>query len=126
MEKGKSGMRIATLAVALMAGLAAAPASAQFVGPGSGGRGGNVTTVAEAADARIDTRAVLEGHIVDHQRRDYFTFRDETGTMTAEIERILFLGRKVTPETRVRLHGEIGRSFSDRRYIEVRRLEVLD
>mgnify|MGYP000861746215 CR=1 FL=1 len=122
-------MKIPAFMISVAVGLASlsVPVSAQFVGPGSGsGRNATVTTVAEVADARIGARAVLEGHIVEHQRSDYYTFKDGTGSITAEIEPIFFRRQQVTPETRVRLHGEVDRSFSDRRYIEVRRLEVLD
>lgn len=105
--------------------MAALPVQAQFVGPGSTSRGGTATTVAEAAEARSDTRVVLEGHIIEHQRSDYFTFQDQTGTMTAEIERHKFRGQQVTPETKVRLHGEVEREVRGR-YIDVDRLEIID
>lgn len=107
----------AALGIALMAG----PAAAQFRGPSEA----SVTTVAQAADARHDTDVVLEGHIIAHQREKYYTFRDETGTMTVEIDRRDFRGQEVTPETRVRLYGEVDRSVRGR-YIDVDRLELVN
>lgn len=119
-------------ALAVMLALGAAlPAAAQFQGPSSTastapttGRNAPVTTVAAAADARSDTRVVLEGNIIAHQFDDYFTFRDPTGTMTVEIGRSTFRRQEVTPQTRVRLHGEVERSVRGR-YIDVDRLEII-
>lgn len=117
-------IRTRVIPAALVALLAAMPVSAQFTGPSASGRGAPVTTVAQAADARSDTRVVLEGNIVSHQFDDYFTFRDATGTMTVEIDRRLFRGQPVSPETRVRIEGEVERSVRGR-YIDVNRLTVL-
>ena len=113
---------LSTLALIFALG-AALPAAAQFSGPSSG-RTAGVTTVAAAAQARDDTDVVLTGHIVDHQFGDYYTFRDPTGTITVEISQRDFRGQRVTPETTVRLTGEMevdrrGRS------IDVDVLEVL-
>lgn len=108
-----------------LAAIAAVPAQAQFQGPGASGRSGTATTVAEASRARTGTRAVLQGNIVERQRRDYFTFEDRTGRMTVEIARPVFRGRTVTTKTRVRLHGLVDRNHRGR-YVEVFRLEILN
>lgn len=104
--------------------MAVLPAQAQFVGPGTSSRGGTATTVAEAAEARSDTRVVLEGHIIAHQFDEYYVFKDDTGTITVEIDRRQFRGQTVTPDTKVRLHGEVDRSVRGR-YVDVDRLEVI-
>lgn len=106
--------------------MAALPAHAQFVGPGATGRGATATatTVAEAAEARTDTRVVLEGHIIAHQFDEYYIFKDDTGTITVEIERQAFRRQTVTPDTKVRLHGEVDRGLRGR-YIEVDRVEII-
>lgn len=111
----------ASLAMALLAGT---PALAQFVGPSAGAAAGP-TTVREAAEANSDTDVVLTGHIIAHQRDDYFTFKDDTGTMTVEIERHAFRRQKVTPETKVRLTGEVERGIRGR-YIDVDRVEIVE
>lgn len=108
----------------VVAAMAAGPVQAQFLGPSVSGRGAGVTTVAEASQVRKDTRVVLEGTIVEHQRSDYFTFEDPTGRITVEIDNHVFRGQQVTPETRVRLRGEVDRN-SRGRYIDVDWLEVL-
>lgn len=112
------------LPATLVALMMALPAAAQFIGPSATGRGASVNTVAQAAEARSDTRVVLEGHIIAHQFEDYFTFKDATGTMTVEIDRRTFRGQEVTPDTKVRLEGEVERSVRGR-YVDVKRLEVI-
>lgn len=114
-------MKKVAIAFAISAALAGTPAVAQFVGPSST----TVTTVAEAAQARWDTPAVLTGNIIGHQREDYYIFKDHTGTMTAEIERRVFRGKTIGPDTNVRLTGEVDRGIRGR-YIDVHRLDVLD
>ena len=109
----------------VIAAMAAAPVQAQFLGPSVSGRGANVTTVAEASQAPKDARVVLEGNIVEHLRSEYFTFEDSTGRMTVEIDDHVFRGQKITPETRVRLSGEVDRN-SRGPYIDVDWLEVLN
>lgn len=109
------------LASGLIALALAVPAAAQFSGPGQG----TVTTVADAHAARDDTPFDLTGNIVERLRDEYYTFQDETGTITAEIESIRFRGNPVTPETTIRITGEVERSLRGRE-LEVRRLEIVD
>jgi uncharacterized protein (TIGR00156 family) len=104
------------LAVAL-----ALPAAAQFSGPGQA----TVASVAEAHSARDDAPFDLTGNIVERLGDEYYTFQDETGTITAEIESIRFRGTTVTPETKVRITGEVDRSLRGRE-LEVRRIEVVE
>jgi uncharacterized protein (TIGR00156 family) len=99
----------------------AAPAVAQFSGPGQG----SVTTVAEALEARDDTPFDITGNIVEQIRDDYFIFEDATGTMVAEIERRQFRNQPVTPETTVRITGEVDRSLRGRE-LDVDRLEIVE
>ncbi|WP_347266087.1 NirD/YgiW/YdeI family stress tolerance protein [Paracoccus sp. (in: a-proteobacteria)] len=114
-------MKKLAIAFSVAAALAGTPALAQFVGPSKT----KATTVAEAAEARPDTRVILTGNIIGHQREEYYTFKDHTGTITAEIDRIAFRGKTVGPETNVRLHGEVERGIRGR-YIDVNRLEVVE
>lgn len=96
-------------------------ASAQFTGPSAAGRPG---TVAEARDARLGSYITLTGHVVNHQRGEYFTFRDDTGEIRVEIANNVWNGRKVGPDTKVRLLGEVDRGVAGR-YVWVKSLEVL-
>lgn len=109
--------------VTVAALVVATAASAQFTGPTTNTRA-QPSTVAQVASARPGSYVILTGNIVERQREDYFTFRDSTGTIRVEIEDEVFAGRKVTPETNVRITGEIERGFSGR-YIDADRLEIL-
>ena len=101
--------------------LLAATAMAQFTGPGASGR---PSTVAEAREGRLGSYVTLTGHVVNHQRSDYFTFRDETGEIRVEIGSNVWNGRKVGPNDKVRLLGEVDRGPAGR-YVWVKSLEVL-
>ena len=110
-----------TLAVLFVA-LTATSAHAQFTGPSVTGRD---STAAAIANARVGSYVTLTGNIVTHLREEYFTFRDASGEVRVEIDEKLWQGRKVGPETRVRLVGEVERSIKGR-YVDVKSLEVLN
>ncbi len=93
-----------------------------FTGPTAQGRG--VSTAADARNARDDSYCVLEGYIINRISKDHYTFRDQTGTVVVDIDDEDFHGRTVTPETRVRLVGEVDRDFG-RVKVDVDHLEVL-
>lgn len=107
--------------VFLLFSLLAAIASAQFAGPGSTGR---TSTVAQIGQARLGSYVTVTGHIVAHQRDDYFTFRDATGEIRVEIENSVWQNRKIVPETKVRLLAEVDRGFAGR-YLWVKSLEIV-
>ena len=100
---------------------ASSTAVAQFTGPSASVQ---ASTVAAVGKARIGSDVVLTGNVVGHLREEYFTFRDETGEIRVEIENSTWQGRKVGPEDKVRITGEIERGFGGR-YIDVETLEVL-
>ena len=129
MQWGRGMLKSLLVPAALAAALAVVPVagSAQFVDSSRGGAAtvSTATTVAQAARARDNTPAVLTGNIIAHQRRDYYTFRDGTGTITVEIPRVVFRGRLVNAETPLRLTGIVDRGVRGA-YVEVFRLELLD
>ena len=96
--------------------------SKEFAGPE---RSGQVSTVQEANRARIGSYVTVVGHIVDHLREDYYTFRDETGEIRVEIEDRAWQNRTVTPDTQVRLLAEVDRNLAGVRYLWVKSLEVV-
>ena len=112
-------LRLATL---LAACLLASNAIAQFSGPSATGR---ATTVQQAREARVGSYVTVTGHIVNHQRGDYFTFRDATGEIRVEIESNVWQNRKVEPETKVRLLAEVDRGFAGR-YLWVKSLDIVN
>ncbi|MBO4330255.1 MAG: YgiW/YdeI family stress tolerance OB fold protein [Rhodocyclaceae bacterium] len=134
-------MRTTILSAAFVLGTAmsaALPAQAQTPAPAAqaavapGGFQGpmaqaQVTTVAEARKARDDTPVTLTGHIVQrlpHDDDDYL-FRDNTGEIEVDIDHKVFRGQNVTPQTRVRISGEVDQEFMKATSIDVEFLEVL-
>lgn len=113
-----TGRRVFAL---LAFGVAATAAMAQFTGPSATGR---PATVADANRARIGTYVTLTGNIVNHQRSDYFTFRDNTGEIRVEIASNVWGGRQVGPTDQVRIMGEVDTSPRGR-YVWVKTLDVL-
>jgi uncharacterized protein (TIGR00156 family) len=99
----------------------ASVSSAQFTGPSISGR---ESTVGQISNTRVGSYVILTGHVIAHQRGEYFTFRDKTGTIRVEIENRVWQNREISPETRVRLMGEVNTGFSGR-YIWVKSLDVI-
>jgi len=110
-----------TLAVLFFATLAST-ATAQFTGPSATGR---ISTVAQVGAARLGSYITVTGHIVAHQRQDYFTFRDGTGEIRVEIDNSVWQNRQIGPEIKVRLLAEVDRGVTGR-YLYVKSLEVVN
>ena len=93
-----------------------------FVGPkennpgGFGSPSGNVTTVAQAMNLRDDTLVTMQGRITRFLGDDKYSFQDNTGTITLEIERRAWGTVSVNENTLIEIFGEIDR---DRNSIEV-------
>jgi uncharacterized protein (TIGR00156 family) len=98
-------------------------AMAQFTGP-SAVTSSRHSTVAAVSRARPGSYVTLKGTVVSHQRSNYFLFRDATGDIRVEIDSSVFAGRAVTPETRVRLVGEVDVGLAGR-YVWVQSLDIL-
>ena len=86
-----------------------------------------VNTVAQARKAWDDTWVTLTGHIVQRLPGDGddYLFRDATGEIEVDIDHELFRGRTVTPETKVRISGEVDRDYMVSVSIDVDYLETL-
>jgi uncharacterized protein (TIGR00156 family) len=104
-----------------LSAVVATPAIAQFTGPSAQGA---PSTVADARNARIGTYVTLEGNIVERLREDYYTFSDGTDEIMVEVSPRTFAGQAVTPETRVRIVGEVDTGIAGR-YIWVSSLQVI-
>ncbi len=92
-----------------------------FTGPGAV----NVTTAAAVEKAHDDAVAVLEGYLVEQVKSDLYIFKDDSGTVLVEIDHEDFLGASVTPQTRVRLIGEVDKGVFERTKVDVERLEII-
>ncbi|KEY57624.1 YgiW/YdeI family stress tolerance OB fold protein [Serratia sp. DD3] len=111
------------LSIIMLSGaLFAVNASANFTGPSVTGQ---TSTVQQAMSARVGSYITLTGYIVAHQRENYFTFRDDSGTLRVEIESSVWRGRDVSPQTRVRLMGEVDTGAAGR-YLWVKSLDVVN
>lgn len=112
---------------------AATAATSGFQGPqGMGGFQGPTTaaeadTVARALKCWDDAPVTLTGNIVERMAGsdDKYMFRDATGQVIVDIDPELFYGITVTPQTKVRLHGEVDKELMEPTKIDVKRLEII-
>lgn len=108
------------------------PAFAGFDGPGAnqGGFSGSgpqrVTQAAQVRQAHDDTPCALEGFIIERVGKEKYIFQDASGRVTVEIDDHIFGGATVTPQTRVRLVGEVEDEDFAPNEVDVRYLEVLN
>ncbi|UNM95783.1 NirD/YgiW/YdeI family stress tolerance protein [Ignatzschineria rhizosphaerae] len=75
-----------------------------------------------------DTYVTVVGHIIAQQGRDRdkYLFQDETGEIIVEIDKKLWRNQPVSPETTVKILGELDQSrHQDRVKIEAVYLEVI-
>jgi len=101
----------------------AAPAFAQYVGPGSSPAVSNVKDVlASAAD---DTRVELVGRITEKVGQEKYLFSDGTGSIRVEIEAEDFPHVRIDETSQVRLRGEVEKAFLESVEIDVDHLAVL-
>ena len=98
-------------------------ASAQFVGSSGAAQKYVERTVAQVQDVRQGSYVTLTGHIIAHEREDYYTFRDATGTIRVEIDHKLWPETDITPEMKVIVMGEVERSARGR-YIDVDMIRI--
>ncbi|WP_035060276.1 YgiW/YdeI family stress tolerance OB fold protein [Andreprevotia chitinilytica] len=107
--------------IILLASLfAASVAMAGFVGPG----GATVTSVVEAGKAADKTMVVLEGKIVRQHDKKHYDFQDASGTIKIEVDHDKWPAGEITPQTRVRLTGEVDRDWRGID-VEVDQIEIL-
>ena len=111
---------IVAIVVILILGVSSA-AVARFVGPSVSGRD---RTVEQVSSMRVGSYITLTGHIIEHQRNDFFTFQDDTGTIRVEIANNVWRNQDVSPETKVQIFGEVDRGLFGR-YIWVEALTIL-
>ena len=115
--------RLKNFAILVVLGAAASSAAlAQFTGPSATGK---AATVAESRTLPPGRYIQVVGHVVEHLRGDYYTFRDASGEIRVEIESEVWRGRPIGPETRVRLLAEVDQGATGR-YLWVKSLAVVE
>lgn len=84
----------------------AARAQGGFQGPGP-----SVISVERAKTLRDDAKVRLRGRIIENLGGDEYTFQDETGSVTVEIDHDLWAGQTITPSDVVELRGEVDKDW---------------
>ena len=74
----------------------------------------------------LELHLVAYPDVVERIGKDKYVFQDATGKITVEIDHKVFGARIVTPQTRVRLNGEVESEFFRRNEVDVDVLEILD
>ncbi len=111
-----------SLVLPAFAGFSGPSAAGGFSGPGPR----EITQAAQVKDALDETPCVLIGNITERVQHDKYTFQDTSGTVVVEIENKIFGNNDVTPQTRVKLVGEVDKKRGPRpNEVEVRYLEIV-
>jgi uncharacterized protein (TIGR00156 family) len=112
---------IAITAAAAMT-LGVGTAQAQFVDA----KTSEVTTVKSVLkNGKDDQWVVLEGKVIERIKGDDYRFRDSTGVIEVDIDDEVFKGQKITPDTVVRIEGEVDTELVGDNKIDVERLSVV-
>ncbi|KPD02523.1 YgiW/YdeI family stress tolerance OB fold protein [Moellerella wisconsensis] len=83
-----------------------------------------VTTVIQAKELPDDAWVSLEGNIVKQIGKELYEFKDSTGSIAVDIDDRRWRGQVVTPETKVRLDGEIDKEWSSLE-VDVKRVTII-
>lgn len=114
---------LSTTAIALIIGLTTGamaagfenngenPTGTAFAAGGFQGPGLSVSTVADALNMSDDTAVILEGKIEKSLGKEKYVFKDQSGSVTVEIDNEDWNGMTVTPQDIVILKGEVDKDF---------------
>jgi uncharacterized protein (TIGR00156 family) len=107
-----------TLIIAVL--LLATSVYAGFKGPGAIPK---VETVQSISNLHDDRNVTLEGYLIKKIKSEHYLFKDGTGEIEVEIDDEDFRGKQVTPQTRIRIIGEVDKDNNtitiDADYLEV-------
>lgn len=90
--------------IAMLVTALCATASAEFIGPGANS---TLVKVNQVKGMRDDSRVTLVGTLVNEVAEEFYTFQDDSGNMVVQIDHDELRGLTVTPETRIRIRGEV-------------------
>lgn len=96
-------------------------AAGQFVSDST-----SVHTAAAVKTMKDNSWFTLEGHIVRQVREEKYVFRDHSGELEVEIDNDKWKGRKVDPNTRVRISGKVEKEWLRSMEVEVKRIELIN
>ncbi len=116
---------------AALAAAFAAPAHAQYQGPGSRAakgatRGGAINTVADVKKhGRDDQRVTLTGNVVKKVGWEKYLFRDASGDIRIEIDNDVMPAEPFDDKTKVEITGEVEKDFLHSVEIDVKAIRLL-
>jgi uncharacterized protein (TIGR00156 family) len=93
-----------------------------FEGPDATAR---VMSVASVNGMGDDAKVFLEGFLTRQISDEHYIFKDDTGEIEVEIDDEDFRGKKVTPDTKIRISGEVDQDWESTK-IDVDYLEILE
>ncbi len=117
-------MKSNKLVVALLVSLISFGAVAQF-SPETGGSAGAIHSVQEVKKMKDDAPVVLVGRITKSLGDEKYTFEDQSGSITVEIDHEVFQGKPVNPSNTVRLEGEVDTGLTSKTSVDVHHLVVV-
>ena len=77
------------------------------------------TTVKHALTLRDDAKVQLKGYIVKAVGDEKYQFRDQTGTMTVDIDDDLWRGKAISAKTPVTIIGEVDIDYKPTKRVEI-------
>lgn len=114
----------AAFMLALTLAVPSVPAFAAFEGPTGKV---TITQAVQVQKAHDDEACTLEGNIIEKVagKKDKYVFQDQSGKVIVEIDDRVFASRTVTPQTKVRLYGEVDRNKSKDNSVDVHQMEIV-
>lgn len=118
----------------LLAALSAAPSFAAYQSGTNVGMGGfsgpsqapvTVMDVKNYSVMQDDTPVVLVGRITGAIGGDHYTFKDNTGEITIEVDHEDWRGVNVSPQNKVKIYGEVDKDFTQNPTIDVKRVDII-
>lgn len=109
--------------LALLLSLGCSPASAQNGGGFQGPSAASVS-VEHVKGMRDDARVTLQGNIIQQLGDDKYLFKDNTGSITVEIDDKRWNGQTVSPSDRVEIQGKVDKDWNSIE-IDVKRITKL-
>ena len=97
-------------------------ACADFEGPGASSY---LVTVMSVYDLDDDDTVILEGYLLRKLQKEVYVFKDQTGEIDVEIDDKLLRDIKVTPDTLIRVRGEIDKDWFSI-LVEADAVEIVD
>lgn len=92
-----------------------------------GGFTGNTTALSTVKDAQTmkdDQWVMLEGNIDQRTGSDKYIFRDNSGTITVDIDNDRWQGQNVSPKDKVRIEGEVDKDWNSVE-IDVKSIKII-